>query len=297
MGAHTTVLVTGATGFLGRALIPWLTRAGFTVRAGSRRPDTARGRAPEHQWVGVDLENPSTLDAALAGIDVAFHLVHGMSDGPGYAEREARGARAFAAACARSGVSRIVYMGGVDPDGPTSPHLASRVETGRILRAGAVPVLELRAGMIAGPGSASWQIVSDLARRLPVAATGDWLDRCSWPVFVDDICAALTFGAQDLRLERSAWYDAPGPERIAHGALIHRVMRAMGRRVPAVPLPRVPRRWAAPLVSLLSSAEEAVALELIEGLRHDLDPSGRTIWSLMGGYRPTGLDETIRRCL
>lgn len=291
------VLLTGATGFLGRALRPHLERAGLPVRCGSRSPDAAARRAPGAHWVRLDLDAPDSLSRALDGVEVAFFLVHGMSEGPGYAEREAAAARAFAGACARTGVRRIVYMGGVDPAGDPSVHLTSRIETGRLLRAGSVPAVELRAGMIAGPGSTSWQLVSDLARRLPFSATGDWLDRTSWPVFVDDVCAALVHCATTLELDRSRWLDAPGPERIGHGALVRRVMRAMGRRPPHLHLPRVPPRLARIGVRLLSEAQPMVAAELVEGLREDLDPTGPTIWRTMPGFVLTELDTMIARCL
>ncbi len=286
-----TVLLTGATGFVGGALRPRLEALGLRVRLASRRPPKGPG------WVEFDLDRPETLPAALHGCQIAFHLVHGMGDGPGYAEREARGARAFREAAAHAGVERIVYLGGVEPAGIPSPHLASRIETGRILRGGPVPTVELRAAMVAGPGSTSWQIVRDLAARLPAMLLPAWLRFSSWPVYVDDICAAL-IRAMDLPLPGgSAWFDAPGPERVSHAELIRRVAAHMHRKPRTLSLPVLSPRLSAYWIAFVTRADLPVALELVKGLGADLDPTGPLIWEEMPVFARTGLDETIDRCL
>ena len=291
------VLVLGATGFVGRALRPLLQTAGFRPRCASRRPEYARAREPGIDWVFADVDRPESLARALAGCEAAVYLVHGMGDGPGYVEREAAAARAFCEAADRARLRRIVYLGGVDPAGLPSTHLWSRLETGRILREGPVEVVEIRAAMVAGPGSLSWQMVRDLAARLPAVLVPSWLEHGSWPVYVDDVCAALVH-ALDMPLPRGArWFDAPGPERIKHGALIRRVAEHMHRAPPVLPIRGLSPQLSSHLVAWITRADVHVARELVHGLASELDPSGVLVWSEMPGFRRTSLDETIERCL
>src|SRR4029077_4697339 len=126
-------------------------------------------------------------------------------------EREAAIAEGFASAAGRAGVERIVYLGATDPQGPPSENLRSRLEVGRVLRSGRVPTLELRAGMIVGYGSASWQIVRDLAARRPPMVLRRWLRTRSQPVAIDDVIVALASGLR-VPLTGSQSYDLPGPE-------------------------------------------------------------------------------------
>lgn len=287
----TKVLLTGATGFIGKALGPRLEAAGYEVVHASRRP-----RARDGRWVQLDLDRPETLPSALAGCEATFYLVHGMAEGTGYAEREAQAALRFRDAAAAAGVQRIVYLGGVDPNGASSEHLASRIETGRILRSGPVLTVELRAAMVAGPGSTSWQIVEDLAR-FPILPAPPWLSRRSWPVDVNDISAAL-MASLTLSLERSVWLDAPGPERVSHGELLQRVARALGRpRIRMFPCPAVPASVGAFGLGLLTRADPVVAQELMLGLETDLEPSGPRIWELMPDFVRTPLQDTLQRCV
>ncbi|MEO1229593.1 MAG: NAD-dependent epimerase/dehydratase family protein [Myxococcota bacterium] len=284
------VLLTGATGFVGRALRPHLEAKGHDIVAASRRPPE---EAPG--WVRLDLDIPATLEPALAGCDAAIYLVHAMAEGDGYTEREAAAAFAFRSAAEAVGLRRIVYLGGVDPAGSPSEHLESRIETGRILRAGSVTTVELRAAMVTGAGSTSWQMVSDLARRLPVLPCPPWIHRGSWPVYIEDICVALTAA---LEMDTpSRWFDAPGAERVSHGDMIQRVAQAMGRSLPALPLPEIPAALSAFGLGLFTAADLVVAKELLHGLETDLDPTGPLIWDEMSSYRPHGVDAMIARCL
>ena len=145
-------------------------------------PDDAN---PNRQWAYLDVEDEPSINKALAGCDAAFFLVHSMGQGRDYPEREARSAANFATAAKASGVRRIVYLGGVLPaGGRVSKHLGSRQKTGELLRAGPLSVIELRAAMIIGEGSASWTMVKDLAARLPAMLLPRWLRNCSYPVAI-----------------------------------------------------------------------------------------------------------------
>lgn len=291
-----SVLLTGATGFVGRHLYAALDAAGLPVVCGSRDPEGARERWPERRWVRIDLDEPHTLEPALAGCRKAVYLVHGMGDGGSddYAEREAASARDFASAAAQAGLEKIVYLGGVEPAGEPSRHLRSRLVVGDILRGGGVPTHELRAAMIVGTGGSSWRIVRDLAKRLPAMVLPSWLRNRSSPVFVDDIALALLAA---LDFEGTGWLDIPGPEIVSHRELLDRVAKHFGFKPAMIEVPFVTPRLSSYWIGLVSGADFALARELVEGLTSDLLPQGESVWERLPGLRPTGIDEAIEEAI
>jgi uncharacterized protein YbjT (DUF2867 family) len=279
-GKSMAVLVLGATGFVGRALVSALLSEGETVRGGTRgsRPHRPSGV----QWVRCDVRAPETLRSAFAGIDCLYYLVHSMGESRRtFRQTERRGAASVARVAAESRVRRIVYLGGVAPAGPASEHLGSRLEVGAILRAGSVPTLELRAAMIVGNGSTSWQVLRDLALRLPVMVLPRWLESKSCPVALPDAIHAL-LDARKLALPESAWFDIPGPEILSAREMLQIVGALEGRRIPAACVPVLTPRLSAYWLKLVSRAHYAVARELVLGLEHDLLPRDRRYWELTG---------------
>jgi len=290
------VLVTGASGFIGRALVRELRARGETVVAASRRPARAAG-ADGVEWRSCDLNQPQSLASALAGIRVAYYLVHSMGGGAAhFRELECAAARAFAAAAELAGVERIIYLGGPAPLGTPSEHLRSRLEVGEILRAGAVPTVELRASMVIGCGSASWQIVRDLALRLPIMVLPKWLDSRTRPVALDDVIEAL-IAAADLQLAENTWFDVPGPEVMDGQQILERIATLRGRRFLAVRVPLLTPRLSALWLRLVTRTDFALARELVLGLQEDLLPKDDRFWALIGHPELISFDVAARRAL
>lgn len=289
------VLLTGATGFVGSALYPALTAAGHDVRCASRRPARARRSAPEREWVELDVERPETLGPALAGIDVLVYLVHGMGEGDDYPERERAAARAVRDAAAAANLSRIVYLGGVEPKKTPSRHLASRLETGWLLREGDVPTWELRAGMIIGDGSASWQVCRDLAHRLPLMVLPRWVHSRSQPVAIDDVVRAL-LAAIDSGGDGSQLFELPGPDTLSAREILLRIARARGTEPRTVPVPLLSPRLSSHWLRFITGAEFGVARELVEGLTSDLIGNNRSFFDVIG-HEPMSFDEAAATAL
>ncbi|HEX9402231.1 MAG TPA: NAD(P)H-binding protein [Anaeromyxobacter sp.] len=291
------ILVTGATGFVGRAVVPALLAAGHAVRATARR--RGPGQAARVEWIEADLSRAGDLPRALDGAAAALFLVHGMASArEDYAEEERRTAAAFAREAERAGVGRIVYLGGARPRGRPSKHLASRLAVGEVLRAGRVPALELRASMIVGAGSASWRVVRDLALRLPAMILPAWAGSRSCPVAIEDVVAALV-AAVDVPLGvGGAFADLPGPETLSVREILERVVALRGRSLPAIraplPAPRVSTLW----LKLVSDADWRVVRELVQGLEHDLLPQeGASFWERIGRRALVPFDDAARRAL
>lgn len=285
------VLLTGASGFVGGRLHPELVRARFEVRRASRHPRS------DGDWVRLDLDDPSTLPAALRDIDTVVYLVHGMADGGDYAQREHRAAAALAQAAAAAGVQHIVYLGGVAPQGEVSQHLKSRLDTGSELRAGRVPVTELRAGVILGEGSASWQIIRDLSVRLPAMILPAWLRYRMEPISIRDVVAALLH-AVERGPAGAGVFDLPGPEKITGEDLLARVSAAAGLKPFTVRVPLVTPRLSGYWLRFVSDVDRAVADELVEGFTSDLVArEGGSFWAVWSQHARVPLDQAIEESL
>jgi uncharacterized protein YbjT (DUF2867 family) len=296
-----TCLVVGASGFVGRALVPALADAGEQVRATSRRPPdraaAGAGGRPGVTWMRCDVGDRDSVRAALQGVAWAYYLVHAMRGGErDFRRAERQGARNFVRAAEESGCKRIVYLGGVEPRGRPSEHLASRLEVGSILRSGKVPTIELRAAMIIGNGSISWQIVRDLAARLPIMILPRWLESRSRPIAIEDVVAAL-LEARRMPLERSEWFDVPGPEELSCREMLSAVGRLRGRRIPMVPIPLLTPRVSALWLRFVTGAPYEVARELVLGLEDDLLPRDERFFEAAGCRPRVRFEDAARAAL
>ena len=294
------ILVTGATGYIGSHLVPRLLDAGHDVRVLSRNPD----RLPDSWRDRVEVSRgDATADLALAvalqGVDVAYYLLHSMDGHGDFVARDRQLATRFAAAAEDAGVGRIVYLSGLHPQGPLSPHLASRVEVGEILLRSGVPTAVLQAGTVLGAGSASFDMLRHLTERLPAMVAPRWLDSAIQPIAVDDVLHYLV-RAGELPAEVNRSFDLGGPEMLTYRAMMQRYARLAGLRprlIVTVPVltPKLASLW----VGLVTPIASGIARPLVGSLMHDAVrgefDAEHTMGEPPGG--PTGFDAAITAAL
>ena len=291
--AARTVAVTGATGFVGRALVPRLMEAGYAVRRLGRHPETFnRVEGVEDRRFDLDDERPDA--AALVGVDTVFYLVHAMGGGGGFAARDRAYAQRFVGAARTAGIRHVIYLGGLYPKGTAlSQHLASRREVGDILRRGC-GALHVRAGIILGAGSASFEMMCDLVRRLPVMVTPRWVgNRCQ----AVELTAAIAALVRAVDVPGNREIDLAGPDVLTYREMLQRMALAMGLRrrlIIGVPVltPRLSARW----LRFVTSVPLPVAHALVESLRHDALADGPDLFAEVS-LVPCGFDEAVRRAL
>jgi len=267
---NTRVLVFGATGYIGSHLVPRLLREGCAVRASGRNRKVLEAR----HWAGVELVEadalqPDSLARALEGVDTAFYLVHSMAAGHDFGRLDLQAAENFAAAAAQAGVRRIVYLGGLIPEDADSEHLVSRRDTGERLRAGRVPVTEIRAGIIVGPGSAAYEVIRDLVNHLPLMLTPRWVQSKSAPIALDNL---LDYLVRVAWLDEAAGkvFDAAGSDYLSYEDVMRQYGEAVGKRPRIVRVPVLTPTLSAYWLGLVTAVPANIARALIGGLKHDL---------------------------
>ncbi|MCY4619853.1 MAG: DUF2867 domain-containing protein [Chloroflexi bacterium] len=267
----TRILILGASGYVGGHLAPRLASEGFAVRAAARRIDALRARGWEGvETVRADALDPDSMREVLEGVDIAYYLVHSMASAGDFTELDRRAATNFRDAAAEAGLKRIVYLGGIQPSSGASVHLASRLETGDILRSGSTPVTELRAGIVVGPGSAAFEVIRDLVYHLPLMLAPRWVGSRSQPIALDDLLDYLVGLLQIDGDEASHVYDAVGPETLSYGDLLRQFGEVVGRKVRIVPLPVLTPRLSSYWLDFVTAVPARIARPLIDGLKHDL---------------------------
>jgi uncharacterized protein YbjT (DUF2867 family) len=254
--------VIGATGFVGRALVPVLAQRGEVVAV------SRRGGAPDLPGVrGLAADVTESLHGALEGVDVAYHLVHSLG-ARDFAGLDRRAAANVAAEAERAGVSQIVYLGGLGEDlQQLSAHLRSRMETAAVLASGAVPVTTLRAAVIVGRGSAAFETIVALVDRLPVMVAPRWLSTPTQPIALEDMIGYLDgVAARTEALGES--YDVGGPEILTYGDMVKHIAQLRGRRPVLLEVPVLTPRLSSYWLHLVTPVRAGVARPLIEGLRN-----------------------------
>lgn len=267
------VLVTGATGYIGGRLIPELLAAGYRVRAMARHPDRLAGRSwyDQVEAVAADALVPEDLDRALAGVDVAYYLIHSLGSGHTFEERDRRTARQFGVAAREAGVGRIVYLGGLHPEQEElSPHLSSRREVGEILLSSGVPTTVLQAAVILGSGSASFEMMRYLTERLPAMIAPKWLENRIQPIAVRDVLRYLV-GSAEMPSDVSRTFDIGGPDVLTYRQMMQRYAAVAGlppRLIKTVPVltPGLASHW----VGVVTPVPAGLARPLVESLIHEV---------------------------
>ena len=295
-------LVTGATGYVGGQVAAKLVSEGWLVRALSRDADKVMGLPwwddEQCEVIEGDASNEADLNRALAGVDVAWYLLHSMGDQDDFAQAERDMAHAFARAAKANNVNRIVYLGGLHPEGEElSEHLASRVEVGEVLLDSGVPTAALQAGVVIGDESASFIMLRNLAERLPGAVAPSWIRNHVQPIAVEDAVHYLVRAA-DLPADVNRTFDIGGPKAMEYADMMKEYASAKGllpRLVLSAPV--TTPKWAAQWIGLVTPVGSGMAEPLIGSLLHDTVVKERDLDDLVGapegGHTP--FKEAVRR--
>ncbi len=287
------ILVTGATGFIGRRLVPSLTEAGHDVRALTRRPEAYDGPGTA---VGADVHDPDTLPPALEGVDIAYYLVHSL-DSADFEQRDAAAARAFGQTAADAGVRQIIYLGGLgDEDGDLSPHLRSRREVEGLLGEAGVPVTVLRAGIVVGKGGISWELTRQLVKNLPAMVVPKWVATRTQPIAVDDVIRYLV-GVADREEAFGRVYEIGGPDQLSYLEMLETAsLISRGRSVPIVQVPVLTPRLSSYWLALVTDVDVTTGRNLIDSMGTEVLVTDESIRDLVPG-EPVPFDEAVRRAL
>jgi uncharacterized protein YbjT (DUF2867 family) len=291
------ILLTGATGYVGGRLLKALEGNGYRVRCLARRPEFLRARAStETEVVQGDVLDKDSLTPALAGVNIAYYLVHSMGSGGSFEEQDRTAALNFGQAARRAGAGRIIYLGGLGEQGrELSEHLRSRQEVGKLLRQSGVPVIEFRSSVVIGSGSVSFEMVRALVDRLPVMICPKWVRTPTQPIAIEDVIGYLVEAA-GLPLERSEVFEIGGADIVSYGGLMRTYAGERGLRRWLIPVPALTPWLSSLWLGLVTPVYARVGRKLIEGVRNPTvvrDNRALQVFSV----RPRGVREAIARAL
>jgi uncharacterized protein YbjT (DUF2867 family) len=293
------ILVTGATGYVGSRLVPRLLDAGHLVRVLVRDVGRLRNK-PWFRSVEIcegEAGEASLVREVLSGIDVAYYLIHSMATGRQFSQRDVELAGSFGEAASNAGARRIVYLGGLgDSDGALSEHLRSRQETGQALRRSGIPVTELRAAVIVGSGSISFEMIRYLTERIPLMICPRWVFQRIQPIAVEDVLSYLVV-ALDIPGDESRVVEIGGADILTYGQMIKRYARLRGLRRVLLPVPVLTPKLSSHWVHWTTPVPAMYARPLIEGLRSEVIVRNDDARRLFPGICPMGYDAAVGRAL
>jgi uncharacterized protein YbjT (DUF2867 family) len=265
------ILVTGSTGYIASRLIPQLLERGYRVRALARHPERLKARKwfSQVEMAQGDVMDIESLIRALDGVHTAYYLIHNMASGHGYTSLEIEGARNFAEAAEQAGVQHIIYLGGLaDPEQHIAPHMRSRIETGRTLREGKAPVTEFRAGVIAGSGSISFEMIRFMTELFPIIPGPAWLNNKSQPISTQNIIDYLLAALENHKGKGSV-FEIGGPDVFTYQELMMHFARIRGHKRIFFLLPYIPVWFMAFGIGLTTPVPSPIAYALVGGLSSD----------------------------
>jgi len=272
MKENTHILVTGASGYIGGRLVPALLEAGYKVRVMARTPAKLKKKG----WRNVEIVQGDALDTAslseaLRGIDVAYYLIHSMTSfGADFAEKDLTCAHNFSMLAEQAGVKRIIYLGGLGhKDTHLSLHLKSRHDVGDALRETGVAITELQAAVVVGSGSASFEIIRDLSRQLPVMLCPRWVYSKCEPIAIRQLLAYLV-GCLEEERTRGEILQVGGGEVLTYADILRQCAEVMGKKIRIIPVPVLTPRLSSYWLNLVTSVPFSLAKPLVEGLRSDV---------------------------
>ncbi len=289
----STILVTGATGFIGRKLVPALIEAGHEVRAMTRHPEKYDGPG---EAVGADVMDPAALAIALEGADVAVYLVHSLDD-PDFEKKDADAARNFSAAAANAGVRQIIYMGGLgDDDEQLSAHLRSRREVEGLLGEDGVPVTVLRAAIVVGHGGISWEITRQLIKNLPAMVVPKWVSTKTQPIALDDVIRYLV-GVVDHPDALDRVFEIGGPDQLDYREMMQIASEvSTGKRLVMLTIPVLTPQLSSYWLSLVTDVDVTTGRNLIDSMSTEVLVTDTSIRDVVPG-EPLTYKESVRRAL
>lgn len=294
-----SILLTGATGYIGSRLLRRLVEGAHRVRCLVRRPDALSSMVSTDVEVAEgDLLRPETLPAALQGVSTAYYLVHSMASDDDFELEDRKAATNFAEAALAAGLQRIVYLGGLGNGRQLSGHLESRREVGEILRKSGVPTIEFRASIIIGSGSLSFEMIRALVEKLPVMLTPKWVHTRCQPIAVDDVLDYMV-NALDLPSTVSGHgqvLEIGGPDRASYRDLMSEYARQRGLRRMLISVPLLSPRLSSLWLNLFTPVYARIGRKLVESLRNEtvvVDESALEAFQI----RPRSMAEAVRRAL
>ena len=295
--ATSLVLLTGASGYVGGRLLQSLETQGCHVRCLARRPAVLKAKVgPSTEIAAGDVLDRPSLDAALRGVDVAYYLVHSMGATGSFEQADRQAARNFGEAAKAAGVSRIIYLGGLgNTEEALSAHLRSRHEVGDVLRESGVPVLELRASIIIGSGSLSFEMIRSLVERLPVMITPKWVKVPAQPIAIDDVLQYLVV-ARQLPVSQCRIYEIGGADQVSYADIMRAYARQRGIRLRMIPVPVLTPYVSSLWLGLVTPLYARIGRKLIESIIHRTvvrDAAALEAFAV----RPMGIVEAIRQAI
>jgi uncharacterized protein YbjT (DUF2867 family) len=289
------LLVTGATGFVGSRLVPALLEAGHEVYALTRDATGYEG-PDEARVVEGNILDPETYKSALAEVDAAYYLIHSMGSGTDFAERDRRAAHNFVRATEGTDLDRVVYLGGLGEERERlSKHLQSRREVESILAEGTYDLTTLRAAIVIGAGSQSFEMIRQLTDRLPVMITPKWVRTECQPIAISDVVTYLV-GVLDVSETAGETFEIGGPEVLSYQVMLERTGEILDRRLFVLPVPVLSPKISAYWVDLVTDVPKSVAHPLILGLENRVVVEDHRVEQLLA-FERTPFDLAVKQAL